>query len=187
MGSQYNKVLQTACWLWITLGAVLAADKDHRQADAHEHGHGVVNIAIEGDRLSIELTAPGADIVGFEHVARSDQQKAIVTAAKHLLSQPLKVVGLPRMARCSAIAKDIEFHTAANRDAKTEASPEHSEFRATYQFLCKSVAKLTHIEFHYFKLFTNTQELDVTVLSDKGQKKFEVTPKSAVIVLTGVI
>ena len=50
-----------------TMSAV--AEEKHRQLGAHEHGHGNFNIAIEGKSVSMELEAPGADIVGFEHKA----------------------------------------------------------------------------------------------------------------------
>ena len=46
-----------------TMLAVSHAFGGERELDAHQHGHGVVNIAIEDQTLWIELEAPGADIV----------------------------------------------------------------------------------------------------------------------------
>ncbi|MGL5463191.1 MAG: ZrgA family zinc uptake protein, partial [Aeromonas veronii] len=43
---------------------------------AHEHGHGHLNLVVDGDQLMIELQAPAADLVGFEHAAKSDEEKA---------------------------------------------------------------------------------------------------------------
>ena len=67
-----------ACLPLIVGSIALTADTKHREAGAHAHGHGKVNIAIEGQRLSIELEAPGADIVGFEHEAKTAAEKAAV-------------------------------------------------------------------------------------------------------------
>jgi len=68
---------------WIALAAAVgfaaiagASYAQQRQAGAHEHGRGTLNIALEGTRLSMELEAPGADIVGFEHRAKTKKQKA---------------------------------------------------------------------------------------------------------------
>ena len=41
-----------------------------RSLGAHQHGHGRVNLVLDGQDLWLELEAPGADIVGFEHQRR---------------------------------------------------------------------------------------------------------------------
>ena len=58
-----------------------------RQHGPHVHGHGTVNLVIEGNKLAIELEAPGADIVGFEHPARTAEQTAAVDAAQARLDK----------------------------------------------------------------------------------------------------
>ncbi|MGI9423429.1 MAG: ZrgA family zinc uptake protein, partial [Hyphomicrobiaceae bacterium] len=59
----------------IPLVGALAADEQHRQLGAHEHGHGAFNVAIDGRRVSMELEAPGADIVAFEHKPTTKRQE----------------------------------------------------------------------------------------------------------------
>ena len=59
-----------------------------RELDAHEHGVGVLNIAMEGSDIAMEFHAPGADIVGFEHPAETAQDHAAIDQAIALLSQP---------------------------------------------------------------------------------------------------
>ena len=61
---------------WLPAGVALADEAERRELGAHEHGHLVLNIAIEGDRIEMELMAPGVDIVGFEHAAETDEHKA---------------------------------------------------------------------------------------------------------------
>ena len=43
--------------------------EETRQLDAHEHGVGQLDIAFDGNQISMELHAPGADIVSFEYAA----------------------------------------------------------------------------------------------------------------------
>lgn len=91
------------------LAAAPAIAQEHRELDAHEHGVSTLELAIEGDRLEMELRAPGMDIVGFEHAASSDDDKAAVEAALASLSQPARVIALPEAAGCSAIETEAEF------------------------------------------------------------------------------
>src|SRR6185369_1509759 len=47
------------------------AAEEHRELGVHEHGRGTLNIAIEGNKVTMELEAAGVDIVGFEHAAKT--------------------------------------------------------------------------------------------------------------------
>ena len=86
---------------------VLAEEK--RAADAHQHGHGVLNVALEGETLGIELETPGADILGFEHAAEADEDKATVEQARKTLSDPVALFGLPGSAGCKIAEAEIEI------------------------------------------------------------------------------
>jgi hypothetical protein len=183
---------------WLAAGLGLAATAgigaaQHRQVDAHEHGRGTLNIAIEGTRLSMELEAPGADIVGFEHKAKTEQQKAAIEKAEQQLMVGEELFRLPAAAGCvlQTSGASLEGH-AHDHDARDQgkghgkdhghhdgkanhADSEHSGFRAEYVFDCKAPASLTSIVFDYFKVFAGAQKLDVTVITPKGQTKFEVS------------
>lgn len=78
-----------------------------RELGAHQHGHGTLNMAMEGNRLLIELHAPGADIVGFEHRARTDEDKAAIEKAKATLGEPLALFTIPPAAACRVEAAKV--------------------------------------------------------------------------------
>jgi len=67
---------------------------------AHEHGHGHLNLVVDGNQLMIELQAPAADLVGFEHAARSDEDKAQHARAMARLQQPDTLFRLDPAAGC---------------------------------------------------------------------------------------
>ena len=97
--------LSMRTWSLLAVGVGLSrrrapAHAQQRQAGAHEHGRGTLNIALEGSRLSMELEAPGADIVGFEHKAKTQKQKAAVEKAKKQLAAPQALFELPAAAGC---------------------------------------------------------------------------------------
>ncbi len=73
------RMIQTACVLAAAVASTVfsaSAQEEHRQLGAHVHGHGHLNIAIEGKTVSMELEVPGADVVGFEHEPSTPDQKA---------------------------------------------------------------------------------------------------------------
>ena len=70
-------------------GAVAPVVAAERELGAHLHGHGTVNLVIEGSTVWIELEAPGSDIVGFERAAQSAEEIATVAGARALLESPL--------------------------------------------------------------------------------------------------
>ena len=78
--------------------------EDARQLNAHEHGIGALNIAIEAPLVVMEFHAPGADIVGFEYAAKSDADLAAISAALKTLEAPLDLFVLPKAARCAVQA-----------------------------------------------------------------------------------
>ena len=102
------------------LAAPLAA-QEHRELGAHEHGVGQLNIAIEGNEVAMELHAPGADIVGFEHAAESDEDKAAVEAALATLSDPLAIFAPSEAAGC--VIESVE----ASLEAEEHEHEEHAE------------------------------------------------------------
>jgi Protein of unknown function (DUF2796) len=187
--------------LVLTVGLLLAAPthaEEKRQADKHEHGHGTLNIAIEGNTVAIELDAPGMDIAGFEHAAETDEQKATITKATALLEKPLGLFQMPKAAGCAVIeakagletesqhdAGDAESGKDAKKDEDQKAGETHSGFSAVYKLDCTNVAALTSIQFDYFKTFAGAEELEVTVISAKGQNSYEVTRDKPELFLTG--
>src|SRR5215813_321345 len=182
-----------------TLGAVAvlgalaahpaAAQTTHRELGPHEHGRGTLNIAVEGNKVSMELEVPGVDIVGFEHEAKTRKEK---------LSTPLSLFKLPASAGCRVTEAKVEVETgesdhSALEGEKGEASrsserePRHIEFHNTYSLECTSPTSITGIEFGYFNAFPGAEKLEVNVITPKGQNKFEVTRARPNLSLVGTI
>ena len=161
--------------------------QEHRQLGAHQHGHGRLNMAIEGRTLQAELEAPGVDIVGFEHPATSDADKRKVAAARKKLADPSSLFAFPAQANCKLASAKVVLEGEEDSAHHEEKHAEHeghdgeaihSEFHVAYAFHCASVAAITQITFPYFRTFPNTVELDVTLITSKGQKAFEVNRKN---------
>ena len=95
----------------------------------HVHGQGQVGMAIDQNLISMTLESPGADIVGFEHEARTAEEKTIVIEALKQLSDPMFIIQLPESASCKVIQASSEV-TSENGDeghADHEDHDEHEE------------------------------------------------------------
>ena len=209
------------------------AEGEKRQLGAHEHGHSALNIAIEGDHIEMELIAPGADIVGFEHVAESDEDKAAVAQAEAALGEPLSLFGFAEAAGCAVetVAVEIEGgephdehgveahddhghddHGDEEHHDEEHAEDEHhedgeehadhdehdheehadeashNEFHAEYALACSAPDALKAIDLAaFFETFEGAEEVEVTVISDKGQSSYEVERAATAVDLQGVM
>ncbi|WP_213865253.1 zinc uptake protein ZrgA [Vibrio crassostreae] len=72
----------------MTVSTNVLANEEFRSHDAHVHGQVEVNIAQDGQELLVEVTAPGADVVGFEHAPETAEQKKVFEQAIAQLNKP---------------------------------------------------------------------------------------------------
>jgi hypothetical protein len=111
----------------LALAAAFPAFAEDRQLDAHEHGVGALNVAIEGTTVAMELEAPGADIVGFEYEATSDADLSAIDAALATLSAPLELFVLPEAAACTVVKASAEVESEGEH---VEHEDEHHDDHA---------------------------------------------------------
>lgn len=167
-------------------------DHEHGSLGAHEHGVGRLNAALDGQTLELELESPAMNLVGFEHTATSDADKAKVAAARAQLEKPLALFSLPAAAGCKVASQELESplfgdkpdaddhdEDEADKDGH-EHHHEHSEIHAHYQFTCTAPGALKTLDLtNLFKTFPATQKVQVQLISASGQQGTEVTAKAA--------
>ena len=190
--------------------------EETRQLDAHEHGVGQLNIAFDGQQIAMELHVPGADIVGFEYVAESAQDRAAVDIAVATLAKPLKLFALTDAAGCSVVQAAAGLESEGEHDEhegehgeehadKEHAHEEHAEeghakeehedhaneaghteFHAEYLLTCADPSAIVDINFFYFKSFLNALEVEVQIITATGATSFEVERDSPILDLRGM-
>lgn len=193
----------------------VANAQEYRELGAHEHGVGELNIAIEGGRISMELKAPGADIVGFEHAASAAADREAVDTAMAVLERPLELFVMPEAAGCTVVEAhaaleaderaheeehdheedaeedheghdhDDHDHDAHDAEHEDHAEGGHTEFYAEYALDCVSPSDLSQIGFAYFDMFPNAREIELQLLTDKGAQAFEIERDNPVLDLAG--
>ena len=166
-------------------------DHEHGSLGAHEHGVGRLNAALDGQTLELELESPAMNLVGFEHAATTDADKAKVAAARAQLEKPLALFNLPAAAGCKVVSQELEsplfgdkpdaddHDDDAGKDSH-EHHHDHSEIHAHYQFSCATPGALKTLDLvTVFSTFPATQKIQVQLISASGQQGTEVTAKAA--------
>ena len=152
-----------------------ASAQDSRELGAHEHGHVTLQIAISGDAVEMMLEAPGADIVGFEHAAGTEEQTAAVAAAREALGDPAAILAIPVAAGCTGGAAEVELHQEG----------EHNAFEVTHRLACTDTAAITAIETRLFDLYPSIEQIDIEYVTPAGQGAGELEPGATLALPAG--
>lgn len=184
-GSLLPRYAAAAAVLASLLAAANPASAAERGHGAHEHGVGQLSLAVEGNAVEIEITAPGADIAGFEHAAETEADRAALAAAAARLKDAIALFRFPPKADCrleeaevhSALLDEAHGHEKGHGHDKAHAheAEAHAEFRAHYHFRCADPAALSHVDLGYFKAFPAARELEARTITAKGQGAQELT------------
>jgi hypothetical protein len=166
-------------------------DHEHGSLGAHEHGVGRLNAVLDGQTLELELQSPAMNLVGFEHAATTDADKARVAAARAQLEKPLPLFNLAKAAGCVVASQELEsplFGDKPDADdnhdevAKDEHHHDHSEIHAHYTFTCATPGALKTLDLaNIFNTFPATQKIQVQLIGPSGQQGVEVTAKTAAL------
>ena len=174
--------------------------EETRQVDKHEHGVSELNIAIQSNTMVLEFMIPGADIVGFEYEAKSEQDKATVNAALTKFDDYNNIFIIPINSKCLLVSSKININQEDDHDDHDDHDEHdghddhdehqeeaHNEFYAKYTFECDDIKTLDLLEFPYFETFSNSGELEVQFVSEIGSTSFEVEAESPIINIEGKI
>lgn len=104
-----------------------AMAEEYRQHDAHEHGHVEFNIAQDGKDLLVEITAPGADVVGFEHAPENAEQEQQLKQAVAKLEDTSSLFTINSQAECDIADVHVE-HTLGGAHDEHEGH-DHDEHK----------------------------------------------------------
>jgi hypothetical protein len=180
--------------------AVPAHAQETRELGTHVHGVSTLQVAVEHGTLSLDLTSPGLDIVGFEYAASTDADKDAVAMAVGQFLKPDDILTLPNAAGCRLSAASAHLHSdddndedhddhaaehddhddhadaehAEDADHKTEGAT-HSAFHATYTYSCDAPDALTSLSFPFFDQFANAQEIEAEYVTAAGAGRAEIS------------
>lgn len=85
-----------------------SGDGVRRQHDAHVHGTAQLNLAIDGKNVFLELASPAMNIVGFEYIPSSEEDRHSVHEAAEKLEDGGSLFEFSKAAGCTLVTAEIE-------------------------------------------------------------------------------
>jgi len=166
--------------------------------ESHTHGLATLTLALENDILEVQFESPASNIVGFEHKATSQKEKAAVTNANKILKisdNLFSFVG----SNCQSISVAVEteslmddshnghvkhgehdHHASADDHSGHSGHSDHdddshSEISAHYRFTCPNSAKLTSISLAFFSKFPSVEKINAMWITEAKQGSATLT------------
>ncbi|HCG6763831.1 TPA: DUF2796 domain-containing protein [Vibrio parahaemolyticus] len=193
--------------------STVATAEEYRQHSAHVHGHVEFNIAQDGSDLLLEITAPGADVVGFEHAPENAEQEKTLQHAVATLEDSNALFAINPQAQCEIEEVHVE-HTLGGQHEEHEhhdheghdhdehahhdhdkhdhdgheghdhsEHSDHGEFTVQYRFHCAQVGELSHIQTDWFNQFPSTESVNVNLFTDTTQSATSLTKSNTKIAI----
>ncbi|EGQ8008442.1 DUF2796 domain-containing protein [Vibrio parahaemolyticus] len=193
--------------------STVATAEEYRQHSAHVHGHVEFNIAQDGSDLLLEITAPGADVVGFEHAPENAEQEKTLQHAIATLEDSNALFAINPQAQCEIEEVHVEHslggqheehehHDHEGHDHDEHAHHDHDkhehdgheghdhsehrdhgEFTVQYRFHCAQVGELSHIQTDWFNQFPSTESVNVNLFTDTTQSATSLTKSNTQIAI----
>jgi hypothetical protein len=174
---------KTALWGTLTsLGIATISTTTIAQAQtAHQHGVASLNIAIAKQNLIIELQTPADNILGFEFMPKTDQQKQKLSDSLSLLKQADSLFEIAKLAGCSLklVQIDNPFESEKAHDKEHKKHDEHdthTNFKIHYSYSCQQADKLSKLNATgLFNHFPNFETLNVQWVNEQKQSATTLT------------
>ena len=178
--------------LLISTQAVVAEKQAMEQHGSHEHGVARLTVATTDDGLEIALESPAANLFGFEHKAKTAEEREFVHDVIDELEAGSNLFSMNESAACSfdnavvetamAEGHDEEHHDDHkdekhddHKDEKHVEEKSHSDVDVTWTFTCKQPTEITSVSTKLFSAFPNGfEELDVEWITANGAGKTEL-------------
>ena len=140
---------------------------------SHQHGKGVLEIAIEGKTLSGVLEMPLEALLGFEHAPKTSKEMSAQSKLEKRLGSIDAWFEINSEAQCTPKSPQIKL----DRDAITK----HSDLLYTFSYSCSNPSALKEIRLLFFIEYPSVKEVKVEVASPKGQRLIMASPKSPIV------
>ncbi len=166
-----------------------ASDERTTAHGAHIHGEWTLFAALDGNRLTIALTGPLLDALGFERAPRGDAEKARAEAVSLILRDSANIIDLPAPSGCEITSSSVAYPWSANGYAGEPLEHDHAEehdhhamnVEAEYVFDCAEPGRLSELRARLFSALPSVKKLRAVYISETAQAEKALTEKSPVM------
>ncbi|MFN2360134.1 MAG: DUF2796 domain-containing protein [Marinobacter sp.] len=177
--NRQQPLLTLASLLAFTATPVMATDNP----GTHEHGHAVLQLAVEDNRIDLMLTSPAYNLAGFEHEARTDEQEVRLEEIRQWLESTALVNTETQGCRVTAasvqLGEEMEDHHDdhhGHEDDHGEAT--HREYDVSQQLECEVIGASQELRSALMDRFQDLEELTIEWVTPSGQGSARLTPSN---------
>lgn len=155
---------------------------------SHQHGHGLLQVAIEGNTLDIHFQAPAASLTGFEHAPENPgQEQKVDETLEWLRTTPLATLttGDCQVARASVLSSQPRQeeqghgHDTGHHHHNDKAA--HSDYEISQSVSCAGPGSRLHSPLP--DRFSLLETLRLEWVSRGGQGAAQLTRESPEVVI----
>lgn len=156
--------------------------------EAHVHGVGKLDVAIDGSQVNLHLDTPLANLLGFEHAAKSVKDRQATQQMARQLRDAGKVFVTTPAAECrpasvklvsAALDPALLGEPIASAVTDKPAEPGHADLDADFVFQCAHPERLQSIDVTLFSQFKGFQQIDVQMVTPKKQLAAKLLPSAS--------
>jgi hypothetical protein len=154
--------------------ALVVVPATAHEPGAHVHGLARLQVGIDGKTLTLNLESPLDNLLGFEHIPRTDKDKTIVRNMAERLKQAASLFAPTRVAQCVPVS--VKLESPILEPPKGADGGGHADLDAEFVFRCERPDALRDLEVRLFDYFANLRQLDVQVAGPRGQAATRLSP-----------
>lgn len=160
------------------------------ELSAHVHGLAILEIAVDGATVQINLDSPLDNLLGFERAPGNEKERQAVKAMALKFHQIDTLFVFTPAAQCrlestrlesSVLTPDLLLPVLGSGKSgaapPTDSADMHAGLEATWHFQCAVPQALQGLEVRLFQVFPGIKRIDAAVAGPKGQSSTKLSPK----------
>ena len=165
---------------------------------AHEHGIARLGLAVDGNRLTVDLELPAESVFGFERAPRSAEERATAAEAlDRLRTGGARLIAFPDGATCAVDSAEVEVpagfeddhagedqqphehdHSQEDEQPQEDAGDGHADVHLLASLTC-SREPLGTASLRFADLLLDVVQVDLTVFTAAGEAAGRVAPDAS--------
>lgn len=152
---------------------------------AHVQGTARIALNADGPDVLVELSAPAATLVGFEHAPTTADERETLRLARENLKAGDGMIRFNTNADCRLVESRVDAHFSDRRQTSARGqdpgTAEPAHVTARYRFRCDRPDRLDSAALGLFVGFPALQRALVRYATNDGQGGAELTPVNPVV------
>ena len=164
--------------IWYTVAAAMAAlaPATSRAEAPHEHGVVHLDVAVDKSKITVQMSSPLDNLLGFERAPLTDDERRRVEVMVATLRASAALFAIDPAAGCKPGPVDLASAALRlGRPDPAELQAGHADIDATFEFDCADAGRAGYIDTALFGRYAGIHRIAVQLASTHGQRMATLT------------